>query len=88
MQSSNLATGQDTGHVKYIKQRTTGLSVPAIWSCLGPIQIDYGTISPAITTATTEIRTAYAEGTTPSRNRGSASNASALDKRRVTNNQW
>jgi len=82
--SSNLETGYETGYVIAIKHFTSGIEHTAIYIWLGPIHILYGITSPKNSTAVTEIRIAYHEGTNLSKKIGRASKAQALQSKRVT----
>ena len=65
--SRSFANGQEIGEVIYIKNLTTGARASAIASYYGPIHIAWGITSPTKTTATTDIKIAYLEGTIRSR---------------------
>mmetsp|Transcript_72267 Transcript_72267/g.197892 ORF Transcript_72267/g.197892 Transcript_72267/m.197892 type:complete len:203 (+) Transcript_72267:647-1255(+) len=86
--SSSLAIGKEMGHVRSMRVRTSGASDAAIWSCLGPVMTADGRISPKMSTHVTEMMIALFSSTSRSRKMGSASLATALQRRRETRRWW
>jgi hypothetical protein len=84
MQSSNLDNGYVTIPKANIKNLTIGATAYAIASYEGPVHIAYGMTSPTNNTAVTDIIIAHIEGTSLSKNIGSASIANALASNNVT----